>query len=54
MKPCVINMITGLFGTSNRALKDCAEHIALYLTDIFNFSLEAKVLPGDKNDLNNY
>ena len=51
-----------------RALKDCAEHIAPSLTDIFNFSLETKVFSddlkvgkvapvhksGDKDDLNNY
>ena len=59
---------TGIFGIPNRALKDCAEHIAPSLTDIFNLSLETKVFPddlkvgkvapvyksGDKDDLNNY
>ena len=48
--------------------KDCAEHIAPSLTDIFKFSPETKVFPddlkvgkvarvykaGDKDNLNNY
>ena len=59
---------TGIFGIPSKALKDCAEHVAPSPTDIFNFSLETKVLPddlkvgkaapvyksGDKDDLNNY
>ena len=56
------------FWHPHKALKDCAEHIAPSLTDIFNFSLETKVFAddlkvgkvvpvyksGDKDDLNNY
>ena len=68
IKKLVNSKATGIFGIPNRALKDCAEHIAPSLTDIFNFSLETKVFPddlkvgkvapvnksGDKDDLNNY
>ena len=68
IKKLVNSKATGIFGIPNRALKDCAEHIAPFLTDIFNFSLETKVFPddfevgkvapvykfGDKDDLNNY
>ena len=68
IKKLVNSKVTGIFGIPNRALKDCAEHIAPSLTDIFNFSLEIKVFPddlkvgkvapvyksGDKDDLNNY
>ena len=68
IKKLVNSKATGTFGIPNRALKDCAEHIAPSLTDLFNFSLETKVFPddlkvgkvapvyksGDKDDLNNY
>ena len=68
IKKLVNSKATGIFGIPNRALKDCAEHIATSLTDIFNFSPETKVFPddlkvdkvapvyksGDKDDLNNY
>ena len=68
IKKLVNNKATGIFVIPNRALKDCAEHIAPSLTDIFNFSTETKVFPddlkvgkvatvyisGDKDDLNNY
>ena len=68
IKKLVNSKVTGIFAIPNRAPKDCAEHIAPSLTDIFNFSLETKVLPddlkvgkvapvyksGDKYDLNNY
>ena len=68
IKKLVNSKATGIFGIPNRALKDCAEHIAPSLTDIFNFSPETKVFPddlkvgkvapvyksGDKDDLNNY
>ena len=67
IKKLVNSKATGIFGIPNRALKDCAEHIAPSLTDIFNFSLETKefyddlkvhkVAPvyksGDKDHLNN-
>ena len=59
---------TGTHGIPNKALKDNTDIIALFLTDIFNFSMEtkvftndmkvAKVAPfyksGEKDDLNNY
>ena len=67
IKKLVNSKATGIFGIPNRALKGFAEHIAPFLTDIFNFSPETKVFPddltvgkvapvyksGDKNDLNN-
>ena len=68
IKKLVNSKATESFGIRNRALKDCAEHIAPSLTDIFSFSLETKVFPDDlkvgkvapvykskdKDDLNNY
>ena len=44
IKKLINSKATGIFGIPNRVLKDCAEHIAPSLTDIFNFSLETKVL----------
>ena len=38
---------TGIYGISNKALKECAENIAPSLTDIFNFSTETGVFPDD-------
>ena len=68
MKKFVNKKATEIFGIPNRALKDCAEHIAPSLTDVSNFSQETKVFPddlkvgrvapvyksGDKDALNNY
>ena len=68
IKKLVNSKATGIFGIPNRAIKDCAEHIAPSPTDVFNFSLETKVFSDDfkvgkvapvykswdKDDLNNY
>ena len=68
IKKLVNSKATGIHGIPNKALKDCAENIAPFLTDIFNFSIETGVFPddlkvgrvapvyksGEKDDLNNY
>ena len=68
LKKLLNGKATGIDGIPNRVLKDSAELIAPFLTDLFNFSINTKTYPGefktakvapvfkkgDKADLNNY
>ena len=68
LKKPINSKATGICGIPNKASKDTAEIIAQSLTNIFNFSVTAKVFPdelkvgnvvpayksGDRDNLNNY
>ena len=68
IKTLLSSKATGIHGIPNKTLKETADIIGPFLTDIFNFSVLTKVFPddlkigkvapvyksGDKDDLNNY
>ena len=67
MKKLIKSKATGIHNIPNKILKESCQVIALFLTDIFNFSITSNIFPddlkigkvspihksGDRDDLNN-